>query len=434
MPVEVIMPKVDMDMDHGRIAAWHVAEGARVARGDPLFDIETDKAAMEVEAPGDGTLHHVTAEAGDEVAIGQPVAWIYAEGEDVGEAPAAASAPAAAAAEPAAAQPPAALVPAAELRAPESAEPRATPAARRIAAENDVALAGISGSGPRGRIQRADILAALKAMPAEARTGAPAEAPAPAARGARPGPLHVTRSGAGEKLPLVLLHGFAADSGAWTPLERALPGNREIVRIDLPAHGRSPHRVPDFPDLVADLRAAFDGLGIEVAHLVGHSLGGAAALALADTRPRSIASLTLICPAGLGAEIDGDAVAGLARAGRVESLGPWLREIVGDPDTVSSRFVQHAALARSDPAMREAQVALADRLFPDGVQAIDVAAALERLEMPTRLIWGRRDRVIPWRHALRAPGAVALHLFHDLGHMPHVEAPERIASLLRGLN
>ena len=90
MPVEVIMPKVDMDMDRGRIAAWHVAEGDTVARGDPLFDIETDKAAMEVEAPGDGTLHHVTAGVGDEVAIGQAVAWIYAEGEAVDAAPAAA--------------------------------------------------------------------------------------------------------------------------------------------------------------------------------------------------------------------------------------------------------------------------------------------------------------------------------------------------------
>ena len=89
MPVEVIMPKVDMDMTRGRVAAWHVAEGAAVAAGDPLFDIETDKAAMEVESPASGRLHHIRAAAGAEVAIGTAIAWIYAEGETVGDPPAA---------------------------------------------------------------------------------------------------------------------------------------------------------------------------------------------------------------------------------------------------------------------------------------------------------------------------------------------------------
>ena len=61
MPTTVIMPKVDMDMSHGTLSVWHVSEGAFVAKGDPLFDIETDKAAMEVESPASGTLHHIIA-------------------------------------------------------------------------------------------------------------------------------------------------------------------------------------------------------------------------------------------------------------------------------------------------------------------------------------------------------------------------------------
>ncbi|MEP1696245.1 MAG: biotin/lipoyl-containing protein, partial [Paracoccaceae bacterium] len=71
MPIEVILPKVDMDMESGTISAWHVAEGDIVTKGDPLFDIETDKAAMEIESPASGVLHHIIATEGNTVPIGQ---------------------------------------------------------------------------------------------------------------------------------------------------------------------------------------------------------------------------------------------------------------------------------------------------------------------------------------------------------------------------
>ena len=83
MPTEVILPKVDMDMSHGTLAVWHVAEGEMVQKGAALFDIETDKAAMEVESPASGRLHSVTAKPGDKVAVGTVVALIYAEGEAI---------------------------------------------------------------------------------------------------------------------------------------------------------------------------------------------------------------------------------------------------------------------------------------------------------------------------------------------------------------
>ncbi|MEM9032377.1 MAG: acetoin dehydrogenase dihydrolipoyllysine-residue acetyltransferase subunit, partial [Pseudomonadota bacterium] len=56
--------------------------------------------------------------------------------------------------------------------------------------------------------------------------------------------------------------------------------------------------------------------------------------------------------------------------------------------------------------------------------------ALSRLTSPTRIIWGKRDRIIPWKHALRAPGDVALHLFENMGHIPHLEAPDAIGRIL----
>ena len=79
MTIEVVLPKVDMDMDSGTIVGWKVAEGDRVREGDVLFEMETGKALMEVEAPGTGTIRDLAAITGEPIAIGTTVAWIDAE-------------------------------------------------------------------------------------------------------------------------------------------------------------------------------------------------------------------------------------------------------------------------------------------------------------------------------------------------------------------
>ena len=191
MATEVIMPKVDMDMSHGRVLAWRVKEGQTVEKGEPLFDIETDKAAMEVESPASGTVRDLVEENVD-VAIGEPVAFIYADGESI---PAPAGAPASAAIN---AQPdpsPDTNQPAGRITETDGMIPsvgpgnngaavdesphgklRASPVARRIARDNGINLARISGSGPRGRILREDVESWIAASTASA-AASPDESP-----------------------------------------------------------------------------------------------------------------------------------------------------------------------------------------------------------------------------------------------------------------
>ena len=78
--IEVILPKVDMDMQSGVIAAWKVAEGDFVNEGDILFEMETNKAMMEVEAPGTGVIRALAPVTGAEIPVGTIVAWIHPEG------------------------------------------------------------------------------------------------------------------------------------------------------------------------------------------------------------------------------------------------------------------------------------------------------------------------------------------------------------------
>lgn len=157
MPIEVILPKVDMDMSHGKIADWHKGEGDAVIQGEALFDIETDKAAMEVESPGTGTLHYVTANQGDEIPIGQTIAWIFEEGEEI--------------VFPSLSKPlieskqqeiDASLVVLSDSALRTSSQlgtsgTRATPLARKIAKRLGLDLKFVNGSGPRGRITRKDV-------------------------------------------------------------------------------------------------------------------------------------------------------------------------------------------------------------------------------------------------------------------------------------
>ncbi len=431
MPTEVILPKVDMDMTHGTLAVWHVAEGEAVQQGQPLFDIETDKAAMEVEAPASGRLHHVGAQAGDKVPVGAIIGWLYAEGEEVGDRPEEAT-PAAPVQDANAARAvatdtdrPAALPPAAS--APDRAAEglRATPAARAVARAAGITLSDISGTGPRGRIQRDDLPALAKGL---------GDMPAPGLSGWTPetGPLHVTRRG-GAGVPVVLIHGFTADGHGWSPLERALGASRPVIRIELPGHGKSPRRrVESFARLARMLVETFDEAtrDADKVHLIGHSLGGALATAIADIRGRRVASLSLIAPAGLGPEIDAAALNGIVRASRTESLLPWLRRLSATPDTIDEDYARAAMKARLDPALRACQADMSAALFPDGVPAFDLRAAMARLACPTTIIWGRQDHIVPHRHALALEGDFGIYLLAGAGHIPHIECPERVANIV----
>ena len=435
MPTEIIMPKVDMDMTKGRIVAWHVAEGEWVEKSAALFDIETDKATMEVESPASGTLRNVRVGEGEESPIGEAVGWIFAEGEDA-SAPDAPESPGRpeptdppasdeeAPREPSAVRPmhekPRANAQGANgTGAREGEKPRATPVARRIARNEGIALKEVEGSGPRGRITRADV----EALVGKAASGEPPQRQ-------RQSSSEAEQTGSDREETLVFIHGFASDRTVWTKLARRLGGIR-TVSLELPGHGREPPQaIASFEALTRAMGQALDGLGLDRMHLVGHSLGGALALALADARPGTVARLTLMAPAGLGPDIDGPTLAGLTRASRAESLAPWLKRLVFAPEAISWNYVRSVMAQREDPAVREAQAALAEILFPDGTQAFDLVATLARIEAPTRIIWGRADKIIPWQHALRAPGHIALHLFDQVGHLPHVEATDQVAAIL----
>ena len=178
MPIEILMPALSPTMEEGTLAKWLVKEGDAVSSGDVIAEIETDKATMEFEAVDDGVIGKIlVAEGTEAVKVNTPIAVLLEDGESADDLGATSEpAPKAAPAKPAEAA--AASSPTAATPAPTKSGDRvfASPLARRIAADKGLDLSQITGSGPRGRIVKADVEGA-KAQP----VAAPAQAATPTA-------------------------------------------------------------------------------------------------------------------------------------------------------------------------------------------------------------------------------------------------------------
>ena len=219
MPTEILMPALSPTMEEGTLAKWLVKEGETVQSGDLLAEIETDKATMEFEAVDEGVIGKILiAEGTENVKVNTAIAVLLGDGEsaaDIGSAPAA---PAPAAVETPAAAPVTTAAPApAAPAASNGMRIFASPLARRIAADKGVDLTQIAGTGPHGRIVKADV---------EGATAAPkAAAPAPAAAApAAPAPA---------KAPTVSVEGVAKIYADREYTEIPLDGMRKTIAARL---------------------------------------------------------------------------------------------------------------------------------------------------------------------------------------------------------
>ena len=173
MPTEVFIPKMTDHMETALLNRWLVQPGDRVERGQPIMEVETDKASAEVEAPESGILAGIRVQQGAEVPVGEVIAFILQPGEAVPESPGSSATTAKEQAAPVAPkdQPSDFPTPASPV---EGDAVRATPVARRVAKELGVDLRQVKGGGPQGRIREEDVRAAFQARAAQPPVSAPA--------------------------------------------------------------------------------------------------------------------------------------------------------------------------------------------------------------------------------------------------------------------
>lgn len=255
---------------------------------------------------------------------------------------------------------------------------------------------------------------------------------------------------AGEQGPLVLLlHGITQDASTWEPLSDHLAGQAQLVAPDLPGHGASEnppgdHSLGAYASVVRDLLLTLELPRVTV---VGHSLGGGVALQFAYQFPDMVDRLVLVDSGGLGRD-----VSRLLRAAALPGAEPVLalmsservRRAVGSLTRTLHRLGWRAGTdleqgwkgveGLADANARRAFVATVQTVIGLGGQRV---SALDRLylaaHVPTLIVWGAHDRIIPLHHAHDAHDAIPgsrLEVLPHAGHFPHVDDPRRVAEVI----
>ena len=244
--------------------------------------------------------------------------------------------------------------------------------------------------------------------------------------------LRYLKMGEADCTPVLFIHGFGGDLHNWMFNQSDLSENNTTYALDLPGHGGSTKAVGDgvLDVFTAAVIAFMDAKNIKKAHLVGHSMGGATALALAANAGDRVASATLIAPAGLGSEINMDYINGFIEQKRAKKLRGVLELLVADPNAITSEMVDEVIKFKRVDGVGPALETLRDGLMPGGKQGADLKSSLTALAAPAQIIWGQDDKILPADHASGLPGNVTVTLYEKTGHMPHMEKASEVNELI----
>ncbi len=431
MPTIVKMPKWGLTMTAGTVVDWLAAEGSEVTEGEPLLTVETEKAVDDVPAPADGILYRIVAGAGSEVPVSGPVAVILAAGEAISDEELQTlvqpvSAQDTASAMPGVSGPTRGARPATRDQA---GRVNASPAARKRASELEVELQSVTATGPGGRITIDDVERAA----AEQGQSAIDERDIPVAT---VGHVHALLAGPRKAEPIAFIHGLGGSLSSWQIVLGALAENWRLVAIDLPGHGQSgkpasaDYSVSGLANAVGEV---LQSTGISNAILAGHSLGGAVAMELARTRPDLVRGLVLIDSAALGTDISRHLMDLMSGEPGADTARGLLELFFEDKKLASPRAIEEMASHQTADGAWDAQRATAVAAFAGGRQSVPGPDDPAAVSQPVLVIWGERDGVIPVEHAYAATNVLAdvqLAILPGIGHVPQVEAPERVATLI----
>lgn len=239
------------------------------------------------------------------------------------------------------------------------------------------------------------------------------------------------KMGKGE-IPVVFFHGFGGDLNNWMFVQPRVSGAASTIALDLPGHGGSNKDVGtgSAGDLADMCNRFLQDLGENRIHIVGHSFGAAVALVYALAYPDQVASITLIAPAGFGREINQAYIDGFIEGRRRRELAATLEMLLSDKSLVTREMVDDIIRYKRIDGVESALRAMAEASFADGKQMIDLRGRLQDLKTPLLVIWGEDDEIIPATHADGLEGLAKVEVISGVGHMPHLEAPGRVADLI----
>lgn len=249
---------------------------------------------------------------------------------------------------------------------------------------------------------------------------------------------------AGSGSAVVLVHGIAGDASEWSPVIERLSGDFDVIAPDLAGHGtsarlRGDHSIGAFACWLRDLLEAID---VERATFVGHSLGGGVVMQFAYQFPQYVERMVLVSSGGLGREVSpliraaalpgAELVLGML-GGAAKAAQPALG-LVGVSARSERGELVHRVAGLTDADRRAAFVRAVRAVASPSGQRVSAADRLYlAADVPTLIVWGALDRIIPVGHAHATAAAVpgsTLEIFESSGHFPHADEPSRFTALL----
>ena len=221
---------------------------------------------------------------------------------------------------------------------------------------------------------------------------------------------------------IVLVHGYGGDKNSWLFVQEPLSHMHTVHALDLPGHGASSKDVGDgsLETMARAVLGFLDARGIGRAHLVGHSLGAAVVAAAAAEAPARVRSLTLVAPAGFGSDVDAEYLRGFAAATSRRQLKPLVGRLFANESLVTRQLVDDLLRYKRIDGVGAALQRLVDTLLDGDRQRIDTAARLGGVDVPTIVVWGREDRILP---PTDINAAANVRVVDRAGHMVHMERP-----------
>jgi len=362
----IVMPKWGLSMTEGKVVQWLVTEGDQVDKAQELLEIETTKITNVHESTKSGVLRRQVVKLDEDVPVGALLAVVADDGVEDG---------------------------AIDAFIKDFQENFVPP-------EDDEVESGASLNAETEVDGRK-----ISYMRANEQSDA---------------------------VPVLLIHGFGGDANNWVLNLEPLSGSRPVYALDLIGHGGSAKDVGDgaLTTLVGSVAGFMKAVGIKRAHIVGHSLGGAIAILLAERLGQGCASLTCIAPAGLSDEVNPLFLEQYLTAERRRPVKAVLQMFVKDPDLVTKEMVEDFQKYKRLEGASAAMSAIASQVMPGGKQSGDLRPALSGLSTPKLVIWGSQDAILDPSAAGGLPDTITVETIDGVGHLPQLEAADAVNALI----